>query len=31
MSKLKLKAPVWAEKLPEDVWITKMFHAVPKE
>ena len=30
MSKLKLKAPVWAEKLPEDVWLTKMFQAGPK-
>ena len=31
MSKLQLKAPVWAEKIPEDTWLTKMFGAGPKE
>ena len=25
MAKLSLKKPVWAEKMPEDVWLTKMF------
>jgi len=25
MAKLSLKRPVWADKVPEDVWLTKMF------
>jgi hypothetical protein len=25
MAKIQLKAPVWAEKLDEKVWLTKMF------
>ena len=29
MGKLNLNKPAWADKVPEDVWLNKMFNAPP--